>query len=91
MEDVEKFLLAGRGIVDGEPLTLQWYAVKYTSESYASTPTFAIFDTFAGEEGRGAHLTGMVISIAQRQRSCADVLDYDQAKLQKPWLPMHHL
>jgi len=60
VEDVEKFLLAGRGIVDGEPLTLQWYAVKYTSDSYASTPTFAIFDTFAAEEGRGAHLTGKV-------------------------------
>ena len=60
VEDVEKFLLAGRGIVDGEPLTLQWYAVKYTEESYAKEPTFAIFDTFAAEEGRGAHLTGNV-------------------------------
>ena len=52
------FLLAGRGLLDAEPLTLQWYAVKYTEESYASQPTFAIFDTFETNEGRTAHLTG---------------------------------
>ena len=59
---VADFLLAGRQIVDGEPLTLQWYAFKYTHSlktgSAVTSPTYAIFDTFAGEEGRNAHLTG---------------------------------
>lgn len=57
-EDVEGFLLKGRTLVDDEPLTLQWYAIKYTGDAYAKTPTFAIFDTFAADEGRNAHVNG---------------------------------
>ena len=62
-KSVEEFLLAGRQIVvEDEPLTLQWYALKYVHSlktgSAVTEPTYAIFDTFAGEEGRNAHLTG---------------------------------
>lgn len=53
-KNVEDFLQAGRKLVDNEPLTLQWYAVRYESGG-----TYAIFDTFAADEGRNAHLTGM--------------------------------
>ncbi|KAL5514120.1 hypothetical protein ACEPAG_2881 [Sanghuangporus baumii] len=55
---VTDFLRAGHSLLKDEPLTLQWYALQY--ESSNSTPTFAIFDTFAEEEGRTAHLTGKI-------------------------------
>ena len=50
--EVEPFLRSGLAIVQDEPGTLQWYAVKFDSR------TFAIFDTFGDEKGRNAHLTG---------------------------------
>lgn len=58
--DLKNFLLKGRELIDNEPLTLQWYAVEYTGDAYASTPTFAIFDTFAATEGLTAHKEGAV-------------------------------
>jgi len=51
---VEEFLRSGLEIVQGEPGTLQWYAVRFDPR------TFAIFDTFAAEDGRNAHLGGRV-------------------------------
>ncbi|KDR71885.1 hypothetical protein GALMADRAFT_213710 [Galerina marginata CBS 339.88] len=54
---VTEFLVGGHGLVLSEPLTLQWYAVKY----HDTTPAqFAIFDTFPSEEGRNAHFTGPI-------------------------------
>lgn len=56
--DVAHFLLSGYDIViTSEPLTLQWFAVKY-----ADSHTYAIFDTFADESGRSAHVGGAVAS-----------------------------
>lgn len=52
--DVEKFLLAGKELVNDEPKTLSWYAIQLDKSTYA------IFDTFAGDAGRDAHLTGKV-------------------------------
>jgi quinol monooxygenase YgiN len=51
-KDVEELLRSGLALVQAEPGTLQWYAVKFDAR------TFAIFDTFGGEEGRNAHLSG---------------------------------
>ena len=53
-KEVEAFLLSGLPIVQDEPATLQWYAVKFDGR------TFAIFDTFPDEAGRNAPLTGRV-------------------------------
>ena len=53
-KDVEQFLHDGLSIVQGEPGTTTWYAIKL------SPSTFGIFDTFADESGRQAHLTGKV-------------------------------
>lgn len=53
-KDVEKFLRDGLSIVQSEPGTTTWYAIKL------SPSTFGIFDTFADESGRQAHLTGKV-------------------------------
>ncbi|MCG8388108.1 MAG: hypothetical protein MJA30_21345 [Cytophagales bacterium] len=51
---VENFLLGGKKLVDDEPGTVSWYAIQFTYD------TFAIFDTFAENEGREAHLKGKV-------------------------------
>jgi quinol monooxygenase YgiN len=52
--DVEAFLERGRALVEEEPGTTAWFAIR-------SGPTsFAIFDVFEDEAGRQAHLTGKV-------------------------------
>jgi len=57
---VSDFLDAGHKLLADEPLTLQWYALKYDDPAYADKPHYAIFDTFAAEEGREAHLNGKI-------------------------------
>jgi quinol monooxygenase YgiN len=52
--EVENFLRGGLSIVENEPDTISWYALKL------GPSTFGIFDTFPDEEGRQAHLTGEV-------------------------------
>lgn len=52
--DVEAFLNSGLPLVNEEPLTVTWYAIKFNEN------TFGIFDTFEGDEGRDAHLNGKV-------------------------------
>ena len=53
-KDVENFLRGGLSIVENEPATISWYALRL------GPSTFGIFDTFPDEEGRQAHLTGEV-------------------------------
>jgi quinol monooxygenase YgiN len=52
--DVEAFLESGLGLVEDEPGTITWYALKLGDSE------FGIFDTFSDEEGRQAHLDGKV-------------------------------
>lgn len=52
--EVEAFLNGGLALVNEEPLTLTWYALKFDDS------TFGIFDSFDGDEGRDAHLSGRV-------------------------------
>ena len=52
--EVEAFLNSGLGFVEEEPLTVNWYALKFDESTYG------IFDTFEGDEGRDAHLNGKV-------------------------------
>ncbi|HUM13129.1 MAG TPA: antibiotic biosynthesis monooxygenase [Myxococcaceae bacterium] len=51
-KELEALLRSGLPLVQDEPGTLQWYAVKFDAK------TFAIFDTFSAEAGRDAHLAG---------------------------------
>jgi len=51
---VEEFLKSALPLAQAEPGTLRWYAFK------TGPDTFGIFDTFADEEGRSAHLTGEI-------------------------------
>ncbi|KAJ7581816.1 hypothetical protein C8J56DRAFT_1006033 [Mycena floridula] len=53
---IADFLLSGFQIVVAtEPLTLQWFAMKFEDSD-----TYAILDTAANETGRQAHLNGAV-------------------------------
>lgn len=51
---VEDFLRSGLAIVQREPATISWFALKL------GPTTFGIFDTFPNEAGRQAHLNGEV-------------------------------
>ena len=52
--EVESFLHSGLSIVEGEPATILWFALRLGPQ------TFGIFDAFPDEEGRQAHLSGQV-------------------------------
>ncbi|KAF9475573.1 hypothetical protein BDN70DRAFT_233014 [Pholiota conissans] len=54
---VAEFLLGGYGLVQAEPETLQWYAMKLEG---TSPPVYDIFDTFPSQEGRKAHFDGPI-------------------------------
>jgi quinol monooxygenase YgiN len=52
--EVEGFLRGGLPIVQEEPATIAWFAIRL------GPATFGIFDAFPDEAGRQAHLTGRV-------------------------------
>jgi len=52
--DVESFLRGGLPIVQAEPATTAWFALRFGPSS------FAIFDAFPDDAGRQAHLSGRV-------------------------------
>lgn len=53
-EAVASFLKGGLSIVQEEPATITWYALKL------GPSTYGIFDTFPDDAGRDAHLAGRV-------------------------------
>ncbi|HEY2867482.1 MAG TPA: antibiotic biosynthesis monooxygenase [Pyrinomonadaceae bacterium] len=52
--EVEAFLKSALELANKEPLTVTWYAIKFSAN------TFGIFDTFESDEGRDAHLNGPI-------------------------------
>jgi hypothetical protein len=54
VDELAAFLEQGRALAAEEEGTVTWYAFKI------SDTTYGIFDTFAGEEGRRAHLNGPI-------------------------------
>jgi quinol monooxygenase YgiN len=52
--DAEAFLKSAQPLALDEKGTLKWYAIKLGPRK------FGIFDTFANEAGRNAHLTGEI-------------------------------
>jgi quinol monooxygenase YgiN len=52
--DVENFLREALPLVNQEPGTTAWFAIRM------APATFAIFDVFQDESGRQAHLSGKV-------------------------------
>ncbi|HET6589697.1 MAG: putative quinol monooxygenase [Candidatus Nitrosocosmicus sp.] len=53
-DEVEQFLKSGLSIVQGEPNTVAWFAIRL------GPTTFGIFDAFPDENGRQQHLSGQV-------------------------------
>jgi quinol monooxygenase YgiN len=53
-EEVARFLEGGLSVVQDEPETTAWFAVRF------GPSTFGIFDAFPDEPGRQAHLSGRV-------------------------------
>jgi len=51
-KEVEEFLKSAQPLAEKELGTIAWYAVKI------GPSTFGIFDTFADEAGRNAHING---------------------------------
>ena len=64
---IEKFLTGALPLVEAEPATTVWFALRL------GPPTFGIFDAFPDESGRNAHLSGRVSSGSDvgRDRSAA--------------------
>ena len=52
--DAEAFLKSAQPLALDEKGTLKWYAFRFGARK------FGIFDTFADEAGRSAHLTGEI-------------------------------
>jgi quinol monooxygenase YgiN len=52
--EVENFLRGGLAVVQQEPATTAWFALRL------GPSTFGIFDAFPDEAGRQAHLSGKV-------------------------------
>ncbi len=52
--EVESFLRGGLAIVQQEPATTAWFAIRL------GPSTFGIFDAFPDDAGRQAHLSGRV-------------------------------
>jgi len=52
--EVEAFLRGGLPIVEEEPATIAWFAIRM------GPTTFGIFDAFPDDAGRQAHLAGRV-------------------------------
>jgi quinol monooxygenase YgiN len=52
--EAETFLRSAQPLAADEKGTLKWYAIKIGPRK------FGIFDTFANEAGRNAHLTGEI-------------------------------
>jgi quinol monooxygenase YgiN len=65
-KDVEAFLKGGLAVVQGEPATTAWFALRM------GPSTFGIFDAFPDEAGRQAHLSGRVA--AALMAKAADLL-----------------
>jgi quinol monooxygenase YgiN len=61
--EVESFLRGGLSVVQEEPATTAWFAIRL------GPTTFGIFDAFPDEAGRQAHLTGRVAAALKAKAS----------------------
>ncbi len=80
--EVESFLAGGLPVVQDEPDTIAWFAIRM------GPTTFGIFDAFPGDAGRQAHLSGpLAAALMQKapelfaQPPAIEMLDVLAAKL----------
>ncbi|MCU1311099.1 MAG: antibiotic biosynthesis monooxygenase [Candidatus Angelobacter sp.] len=62
-DEVASFLRNGLTLVQQEPATTAWFAIRLGKS------TFGIFDAFPNEEGRQAHLSGQVATALKERAS----------------------
>lgn len=62
-DEVEQFLKDGLPIVQEEPDTVAWFAIRL------GPSTFGIFDVFPDESGRQAHLSGQIAAALMEKSS----------------------
>jgi len=74
-KELEEFLKSAQPLAEREPGTVSWYAIKMGPGKYR------IFDTFADEKGRQAHLNG---EIAKALFAKASELLAEPPKIDKP-------
>jgi quinol monooxygenase YgiN len=74
-QELEAFLKSAQPLAEREAGTVTWYAIKIGPGKYG------IFDTFADENGRNAHLNG---EIAKALFAKADELLAGPPKIDKP-------
>jgi quinol monooxygenase YgiN len=60
-DEVAEFLTGAQALVDAEPQTTAWFAVRLGPSS------FGIFDVFPDDGGRQAHLSGKVAAALMEQ------------------------
>jgi hypothetical protein len=65
-DELGQLLVAARSIVEREPATMSWFALRMGRGEYG------IFDAFPDDAGRDAHLAGEVVAVL---RDRADLLD----------------
>ena len=61
--EVESFLNSGLALVEEEPDTIAWFAIRMGQS------TFGIFDAFPDDRGRQAHLSGKVAAALMEKAS----------------------
>ena len=61
--EVENFLKSGLALVQEEPETTVWFAIRMGQS------TFGIFDAFPSDSGRQAHLSGRVAAALMAKAS----------------------
>jgi len=73
----EDFLKSALPLAQAEAQTVRWYALKL------GPSTFGIFDTFAGQPGRDAHLNGQIAkaSFAKADELLAKAPDIRQPEI----------
>lgn len=62
-QQVAEFLKSALPLAEAEPGTIRWYTLQI------GPTTFGIFDTFADEAGRDAHLNGEIAKALMAQAS----------------------
>jgi quinol monooxygenase YgiN len=72
-DELEQLLVAAQSIVEAEPETMTWFALRMGRGEYG------IFDAFADDGGRDAHLQGGVVAAL---RDHADLLE-DEPQLER--------
>ena len=82
-DDVAAFLTGALPLVEAEPATTAWFAIKL------GPTTFGIFDAFPDDDGRQAHLSGKVAEalMAQADDLFSSAPDIQQVEVLADKLP----